>query len=83
MRTIKKIALSGAICATIVYEVILFSSLITAAHSSLSLSVFFTFLFSLVGASPIIIILLLFTRPPFITRYGEVEDNNRDSPLEN
>jgi hypothetical protein len=76
MNTLKKIALIGAICGAIVYEVILFTALIGGTSGSLYMTVFFTFLFSLAGAAPIVIILIIFTKPPFIIRYGEVEDSN-------
>ncbi len=79
MGTLKKIAFIGAICATIAYEVILFTTLIVDSYGSKSLSVFFTFLFSLAGAAPIVIILLVFTKPPIVLRYGEVEDSNGDN----
>ena len=82
MGILKKIALIGAICATTAYEVILFGTLIGGAYGSPSLSVFFTFLFSLAGAAPIVII-LLFTKPPFINRYGEVENSKEDSQFAN
>ena len=78
MNTLKKIGLIGAICIAIVYEVILFTTLIGGAYASQSLSVFFTFLFSLAGAAPIVIILIIFARDARDTarRYGEVGDNS-------
>jgi len=72
MNTLKKIGLIGAICLTIVYEVILFTTMIRGAFGSQSVSVFFTFLFSLAGAAPIVTILIIFARDTAI-RYGEVE----------
>ena len=84
MNTSKKIALIGAICSTIVYEVILVTTLIGGAYGSLSLSIFFTFLFSLAGAAPIIVILLIFAKPPFAERYGDLEeDRNSDTSVGN
>jgi hypothetical protein len=79
MDNLKKIALIGAICVTIVYEVILFTTLIGDAYPSQYLSIFFTFLFSLAGAAPIALILIIFTEPQIVIRYGEVEDSNSDS----
>lgn len=81
MNTLKKIALIGAICITIVYEVILFTTLTGGAYGSLSLSIFFTFLFSLAGAAPIIIILLIFAKPPFAKRYGDLEEDSNSDTL--
>ena len=83
MDALKKIALIGAIFITIVYEVILFTTLIGAAYHSLYMSVFFTFLFSLAGAAPIVIMLIIFIKPPFVKRYNEVEDSNSGSLVEN
>jgi hypothetical protein len=78
MNASKKIGLIVAICITIVYEIILFNTLIAGAYRSQSLSVFFTFLFSLAGAAPIVIILIIFSRDARDTarRYGEVGGNS-------
>jgi hypothetical protein len=78
MNTSKKIGLIAAVCITIVYEVILFTTLIGGAYRSQSLSIFFTFLFSLAGAAPIVIILIIFGRDARDTarRYGEVGGNS-------
>jgi hypothetical protein len=63
MDTLKKIALIGAVCITVVYEVILFTMVIKGAFDSQSVSLFFTYLFSLAGAVPIAIIFIIFARP--------------------
>jgi hypothetical protein len=62
MNTAKKIALIGAICITVVYEIILFTIVIKGAYDQ-SMSLFFTYLFSLAGAVPIAIIFIMFARP--------------------
>jgi TRAP-type C4-dicarboxylate transport system permease small subunit len=63
MNTSKNIALIGAICITVVYEVILFTTVIKGAYYSQPLSLFFVYLFSLAGGVPIAIILIIFARP--------------------
>jgi hypothetical protein len=78
MNTSKKIGLIASVCITIVYEVILFTTLIGGAYTSQSLSVFFTFLFSLAGAAPIVNILIIFARDArdSARKYGEVGSNS-------
>ncbi len=76
MGTLRNIALITAICITIVYEVILFTTLMRGAYDSQTVSVFMTFLFSLAGATPIVIILIIFFKPPIVKKYGGVEDSD-------
>jgi hypothetical protein len=67
MNTSRKIALFGAIALAIVYETILFTTVIRSAYG-LSLSLFFTYLFSLVAAAPFVIIFIVFARQPSSTK---------------
>lgn len=61
MNTSKKIALIGAVALAIVYEAILFTTVIKGGYSQ-SLSFFFAYLFSLAAAAPIAIIFIIFAR---------------------
>ena len=59
-----------ALAGTIIYEILLFGYLIKGAGGILALSVFFTYVFSLAGAAPLVFLLLWSEKE--VRRYGDV-----------
>ena len=62
--------LSVALAGTIIYEILLFGYLIKGADKIIAFSVFFTYVFSLAGAAPLVFLLLWSERE--VRRYGDV-----------
>jgi hypothetical protein len=70
----KLFVLIVATVGTIIYEILLFGYLIKGTNKLIAFSVFFTYVFSLIGALPLVLILLWSERE--VRRYGDVSDGS-------